>query len=73
MKRLVELGGKGRVRNTAEVVVGLDVFLDCLTAVVIALVSRQVQVSAAAHTRLRGCDSDGAMRSTNLDPLLSLS
>ena len=34
LERLVELGGESRVGNPAQVVVGLDVFLDGLTAVV---------------------------------------
>ena len=51
LERLVELGGESRVSDTAQVVVGLDVFLDGLTAVVKAQVSRDVRVSAAAHTQ----------------------
>lgn len=53
LERLVELSSESRIGDTAKVVVGLNVFLDGLTAVVDVHVSEKSQASAAAHTRKR--------------------
>ena len=74
LERLVELSCEDSLLDTIKVVVGLDVFLDCLTTVArVHLSAKDSEPLAPYAPDRRSCGGDGEVTVTDLEPDLSLS